>query len=95
MEGVIATDGAVADNGHGALHWQILWAKVRILRYVMQHQAWIAAWLTMQAGRSSWNGNIQSRSSSQTRRRSRQQELLKQQQHYSTPESKSIYSIGV
>lgn len=35
MAGVIAADGAAADHGHGAVHWEILRAEVCILRYVI------------------------------------------------------------
>lgn len=36
MEGVVAADGVAVDHGHGTVHWEVLWAKVRILWYVMQ-----------------------------------------------------------
>ena len=39
MEGVAAADGAAVDHGEGTIHWEVLWAEVRILRYVMQGQA--------------------------------------------------------
>lgn len=38
MEGVTAADGAALDHGHGPIHWEILWAEVRLLWYVMQLQ---------------------------------------------------------
>ena len=36
MEGVAAANGVAVDHGHGAVHWEVLRAKVRILWYVMQ-----------------------------------------------------------